>query len=125
MGFQKYIFKSAIGFSIVYLSACAASPTIPVGIAESYYKQEGIVESYYEQVTASNSYEMQEYLNDKTKISKWHNWDTWEPKVKFLPEDEIWYFTTDPKSWKNNAGRMGFCVFRNGEVITRYITIMN
>jgi len=125
MCFRMRPLKTAIGALVLYLSACAADPSFPKGSAESFYKKEGIIEAYYEQVTANNSDEMQGYLTDKTKISKWRNWDRWEPQVKFLPEDEIWYFNTDPKSWKNNAGRTGFCVFRNGDVISHYITLMN
>ena len=124
MSFQGFIKTTGIGFSLLYLCACASTPNLPDKDAEYFYKQEGIIETYYEQVTSSNSEEMQAFLY-KLDVKKWHGWDTWRPKVKFLPEDELWYFSTDPKSWKNLAGRMGFCVFRNGEIITRYTTLLN
>ena len=121
----KFIYNLLLLVATCVLSACAVNPAIPVGTAKSFYKQEGIIETYYEQVTASNSNEMLSFLNDNTKISKWRHWDEWRPKINFAPEDELWYFNSDPKSWKNNAGRMGFCVFRDGEIIATYITLMN
>ena len=35
----------------------------------------------------------------------------------FLPKDEIWYYSSDKKSWRCLAGTGGLALVRNGEVV--------
>jgi len=44
---------------------------------------------------------------------------------KMWPDDEIWYFESDPLSWKYLAGRAGYAIVRNGEPICYTVTKMN
>jgi len=39
--------------------------------------------------------------------------------------DELWTFTTSPKSWKYLAGRSGIALIRKGEVVSTLVTVMN
>ena len=50
----------------------------------------------------------------------------WERlKAKMLPGDEIWYFSSDPESWRALAGREGYALVRAGKVIDSWVTGMN
>ena len=44
---------------------------------------------------------------------------------KMWPDDEIWYFESDPFSWKYLAGRAGYAIVRNGEPVCYTVTKMN
>jgi hypothetical protein len=46
-------------------------------------------------------------------------------KAKMLPGDEIWYFASDPESWQHLAGREGYALVRDGDVIDALVTAMN
>ena len=46
-------------------------------------------------------------------------------KAKMLPGDEIWYFSSDPESWRHLAGREGYALVRDGDVIGAIVTGMN
>jgi hypothetical protein len=44
---------------------------------------------------------------------------------KMRPDDEIWYFESDPLSWRYLAGRAGYAIVRNGEPVGYTVTKMN
>jgi hypothetical protein len=44
---------------------------------------------------------------------------------KMWPDDEIWYFESDPLSWRYLAGRAGYAIVRNGEAVGYTVTKMN
>ena len=44
---------------------------------------------------------------------------------KMWPDDEIWYFESDPLSWRYLAGRAGYAIVRNGEPVCYTVTKMN
>lgn len=44
---------------------------------------------------------------------------------KMWPDDEIWYFESDPLSWRYLAGRAGYAIVRNGEPVGYTVTKMN
>ena len=46
-------------------------------------------------------------------------------KAQMLPGDEIWYFSSGPESWRQLAGREGYALVRDGDVIDSLITGMN
>ncbi|MBW7885800.1 MAG: hypothetical protein H3C34_24850 [Caldilineaceae bacterium] len=33
------------------------------------------------------------------------------------PDDEIWYFTTPPETWRAEVGRAGYAIVRDGAVV--------
>jgi hypothetical protein len=39
--------------------------------------------------------------------------------------DEIYFYITSRESWQNLAGRAGFILVRNGEVVATFETMMN
>ena len=50
----------------------------------------------------------------------------WEAlKAKMLPGDEIWFFASDAESWRQLAGREGYALVRDGDVIDTFVTGMN
>jgi hypothetical protein len=50
----------------------------------------------------------------------------WEKlKATMRPGDELWEFESSGESWKNLAGRAGFCVVREGRIVDAIITRMN
>ena len=52
--------------------------------------------------------------------------DAWlQLKAKMQPGDELWEFSSSEESWKHLAGRAGFCIVRQGEVIYSLVTIMS
>ncbi len=52
--------------------------------------------------------------------------DRWrELKSRMEAGDELWEFSSPEESWKNLAGRAGFCVVRNGKIVDFLVTIMN
>jgi len=113
---------------VTILSAC--SRPIPDGEAEKKYVKDGIIETYYEKLTTENESELRGTAGDEFKTHgwKWRQWSKWRfvgGKEKFESKDELWYFSTDPESWKNMAGRMGFRVLRDEEVVAEIITLMN
>jgi hypothetical protein len=50
----------------------------------------------------------------------------WEEfKAGIRPGDELWEFSSPDRSWKDLAGRAGFCIVRQGRIIDAIITRMN
>jgi len=50
----------------------------------------------------------------------------WERiKLRMLPGDELWTFSSPPDTWQALAGRMGVALVRDGHVIAHAITAMN
>jgi hypothetical protein len=50
----------------------------------------------------------------------------WERiKIRMLPEDELWTFSSSADSWAQLAGRMGIALVRNGRAIKHAVTLMN
>ena len=46
-------------------------------------------------------------------------------KARMLPGDEVWYFESGPESWRQLAGREGYALVRDGDVIEALVTGMN
>ncbi len=52
--------------------------------------------------------------------------EDWHALVDAMqPGDELWSFCSPPDSWQHLAGRAGFAVVRQGEVINTILTMMN
>ena len=52
--------------------------------------------------------------------------DEWEAlKAKMIDGDEIWGFCSPSDSWQHLAGRAGYALVRDGEVIDCVVTMMN
>jgi hypothetical protein len=50
----------------------------------------------------------------------------WERlKASMLPGDEIWGFCSPPDSWQHLAGRAGYALVRDGQVIDCIVTMLN
>ena len=50
----------------------------------------------------------------------------WEDlKAAMQPGDELWTFSSPPKSWKDLAGRAGIALARDGVPIKVLVTILN
>lgn len=50
-------------------------------------------------------------------------WETF--KAQMQPGDELWTFRSDDGSWKMLAGREGYALVRNGEVIDEIVTVLS
>lgn len=46
-------------------------------------------------------------------------------KEQLARDDELWYFTSAPETFRRGAGRMGYVILRNGKQIAHFIAIMN
>jgi hypothetical protein len=46
-------------------------------------------------------------------------------KSRMMAGDQIYYYCTSDESWRNLAGREGYALFRGGELIDEFTTIMN
>lgn len=52
--------------------------------------------------------------------------DRWvEFKGMIQPGDELWEFCSDKRSWQQMAGRAGYCIVRNGEIVSALCSKMN
>jgi hypothetical protein len=50
----------------------------------------------------------------------------WERiKIRMVPGDELWTFSSPLESWSNLSGRMGITLVRNGHAIGHALTMMN
>jgi hypothetical protein len=58
-----------------------------------------------------------------TGIPQTHEWE--RIKLRMLPGDELWTFSSPPETWQALAGRMGIALVRKGRVIAHAITAMN
>jgi hypothetical protein len=46
-------------------------------------------------------------------------------KLRAQPGDEVWRFSSPPESWRALAGRAGVALVRNGEIVEKFVTLMN
>jgi hypothetical protein len=46
-------------------------------------------------------------------------------KSKLGPQDELWYFTSQPGSFGRGAGRTGYAILRNGKQVASFVAMMN
>lgn len=46
-------------------------------------------------------------------------------KAQMQPDDELWTFSSPPKSWEDLAGRSGIALVRDKTVIASIVTMMN
>ena len=46
-------------------------------------------------------------------------------KSQMEEHDEIFSFSSPPQSWENLAGRAGYALVRDGEVVASIVTMMN
>lgn len=67
--------------------------------------------------------EMNIDLGPKAKLLTFNPWENFKSKIN--EGDEIYKFRSDTKSWKHLAGREGFELVRNGEVIYSITTEMS
>jgi hypothetical protein len=52
--------------------------------------------------------------------------DKWlQFRRQMQPGDELYYYETSAESWRNLAGRSGYILVRDGEVIDNFGTMMN
>jgi hypothetical protein len=52
--------------------------------------------------------------------------EDWRALVAAMrPGDELWEYCSSPESWQHLAGRAGYAVVREGEVVDGILTIMN
>ncbi len=107
----------------------SGSNRLPSKAPEKKYIKDGIIETYYEELTMQNEKELQKEAGKRYEMHGWNwkAWDGWKFRKdgKFKEGDRLWYFSTDPDSWKNLAGRLGFCVKRGEEIIAEIIILMN
>jgi hypothetical protein len=52
-----------------------------------------------------------------------HDWEAL--KMKMLPGDELWFWSSDPEDWKRLMGWEGIALVRDGEIIDSFFTAMN
>ena len=45
--------------------------------------------------------------------------------AKMQSGDELWTFVSDEESWRNLAGRAGYAIVRNGEIVDEFITMLS
>jgi hypothetical protein len=54
------------------------------------------------------------------------DWDRWVALRRIIePGDELYWFSTSHDSWRHLAGRSGYALVRNGEIIADIVTRMN
>ncbi|BDX05922.1 hypothetical protein [Planctobacterium marinum] len=53
------------------------------------------------------------------------NYEWIELKALHQPSDEIWSYTTAPKTWEMMGGRSGYALVRDGKAIFYCVTLMN
>ena len=46
-------------------------------------------------------------------------------RSEMIEGDQLWTFKSPKKSWECLAGRGGFCILRDGEIIETYLLIMS
>lgn len=64
-------------------------------------------------------------LERSESFKRWQA-ERWEPFIAGLcPGDEVWRFSSPPKSWENLCGRAVYAVLRSGEIIRTLVTLMN
>jgi len=61
--------------------------------------------------------------NDRPGGFCWKRWDAFVGAYK--EGDEIWYFDSPDWTWRCLAGRRGYAIVREGEVVTSYCTELN
>ncbi len=50
----------------------------------------------------------------------------WEAlKADMQPNDELWTFSSPPRTWEDLAGRAGIALVRDGQVIEVIVTMLN
>jgi hypothetical protein len=52
--------------------------------------------------------------------------EDWRTLVAAMrPGDDLWEYRSSPESWQHVAGRAGYAVVREGEVVDGILTMMN
>jgi hypothetical protein len=46
-------------------------------------------------------------------------------KADMQPNDELWTFSSPPRTWEDLAGRAGIALVRDGQVIEVIVTMLN
>ena len=52
--------------------------------------------------------------------AKWVQW-----KAQIREGDELYYFSSSAEAWRNLAGREGYALIREGQVVDTMVTLMN
>jgi hypothetical protein len=73
-----------------------------------------------------------EFLTKKLHIEDFDSYDWQMPKKLWLEMkqqirqgDELWQFTTLPKTWENLHGRAGIALVRDGRIINSVVIVMS
>jgi hypothetical protein len=52
--------------------------------------------------------------------------ESWQEFIAIMqPGDELWWFCSPETSWKHLAGRAGFAIVRDGEIVARRVMQLN
>ncbi len=67
-----------------------------------------------------------EKLGDRSEaFARWVE-KRWKPFVaQMQPGDELWRFSSPGHTWANLAGRAGYAIVRDGEIVHSLVTLMN
>jgi hypothetical protein len=67
----------------------------------------------------------QKLLDRSEPFRKWVE-ERWKPFVALmLPGDELWRFRSPAQTWANLAGRAGYAIVRDDEIVHSLITLLN
>lgn len=67
----------------------------------------------------------QKWLESNERFERWIDL-RWNPFIaEMIPGDELWRFRSPSLTWANMAGRAGYAIVRNGEVVRSLVTLMN
>ena len=116
---------------LVALFAVSCAPEIPRGHSETRHVREGEVDVFLELVTHENEAALRAHAGSAFERYgwDWRAWESWrfvaDGAGPFSGGDRLWYFGTDPESWRNSAGRAGFRVMRGDVVVAEFVSVMN
>jgi hypothetical protein len=67
----------------------------------------------------------QKLLDRSERFRKWVE-ERWKPFIALMqPGDELWRFCSPDHTWPNLAGRAGYAIVRDGEIVHSLVTLLN
>ncbi len=67
----------------------------------------------------------QKLLDQSEQFREWAK-NEWMPFIELMqPGDELWQFCSPGESWANLAGRAGYAIVRDGEIVHSLVTLLN
>jgi hypothetical protein len=67
----------------------------------------------------------QKLLDRSEPFRKWAE-ERWKPFIALMqPGDELWQFRSPDHTWANLAGRAGYAILRDGEIVHSLVTLLN